>query len=203
MAEATSDEARFELLYRETFRPVLRYALARVDAERAKDVVAETFLVAWRRLAEVPGEPLPWLFGVARRVIAGQVRSDSRRRALDARLQLVAGGGGRGGATSSAPGDLAEGVVERDRVLAAFGRLGERDKEVLRLVTWDELDGGGAAEVLGVSRLTFAVRLHRARRRLAAELAVEDSLPSDDLPEAPGERRDPQEGRHDARSNRA
>jgi RNA polymerase sigma-70 factor (ECF subfamily) len=57
-----------------------------VGPERAKDVAAETFLIAWRRLEDVPREPAPWLLGVARKVIAGQLRTDARRDALAARL---------------------------------------------------------------------------------------------------------------------
>jgi RNA polymerase sigma-70 factor (ECF subfamily) len=161
------DQARFEEIYRRHFRSVLRYALARVDPERAKDVTAETFLVAWRRLPEIPAEPRPWLFGVARRVIAGQFRADTRREALTVRMQTVRDPRER-------VGDLADEVAERDAVLGAFARLGDLDREALRLVTWDGLTSRQAAEVLGLRRLTFAVRLHRARQRLANELAAVD-----------------------------
>ena len=161
------DRARFEQIYRRNFRPVLRYALARIDPERAKDVTAETFLVAWRRLPEVPADARPWLFGVARRIIAGQFRSETRREALNLRLQIVHDPreGGH---------DVADEVAERQAVLSAFAQLRESDKEVLRLVTWDGLTAKQAAEVLDVSRLAFAVRLHRARQRLADELTATD-----------------------------
>jgi RNA polymerase sigma factor (sigma-70 family) len=157
------DRERFERLYRENFRAVLRFALARIDPERAKDVAAETFLVAWRRLDDVPAEPRLWLLGVARRVIAGQFRSEARRQALALRLRAAHG-------SDAAQGDLSGPLAERDRVLTAFAALGERDRDVLRLVTWDGLSAAEAAEVLGVTRLAFAVRLHRARKRLAQAL---------------------------------
>ena len=80
------DRERFERIYRENFRAVLRFAAMRIDPERAKDVAAETFLVAWRRLDDVPDEPRAWLLGVTRKVIAGQFRSQTRRDALVARL---------------------------------------------------------------------------------------------------------------------
>jgi RNA polymerase sigma-70 factor (ECF subfamily) len=155
------DRERFERLYRENFRAVLRFAVARIDAERAKDVAAETFLVAWRRLDDVPAEPRPWLLGVARKVIAGQFRSETRRDALAVRLR---------GRQNPASSDLADEVADRDEVLAAFTVLREPDREVLRLVAWDGLTPAEAAEVLHVTRLAFAVRLHRARRRLEREL---------------------------------
>jgi RNA polymerase sigma-70 factor (ECF subfamily) len=160
------DRERFERLYRENFRAVLRFALARIDPERANDVVAETFLVAWRRLDDVPAEPRLWLFGVARRVIAGQFRSEARRHALALRLRAAHG-------SDAAQGDLSGPLAERDQVLIAFAALGERDRDVLRLVTWDGLSAAEAAEVLGVTRLAFAVRLHRARKRLARALEPE------------------------------
>lgn len=164
---AEDDRERFELLYRQNFRPVLRYALARLDSERARDVTAETFLVAWRRIGEVPADPAAWLYGVARKVIAGQLRSDARSEALRDRLVLARAGGGQD--------DPADQVASRDSALAAAARLGELDREVLKLIAWDGLSAQVAAQVLGMSRLNFAVRLHRARRRLAAELAAADS----------------------------
>jgi len=160
------DSERFERIYREHFRAVLRFAAARIDPERAKDVAAETFLVAWRRLDDVPAEPRAWLLGVARKAIAGQFRSETRRDALAVRLR------GAEGAESTDPPEL---LADRDEVLAAFAALRERDREVLRLVAWDGLDAAEAADVLGVTRLAFTVRLHRARRRLERALEPEPS----------------------------
>ncbi len=162
------DRERFERIYRENFRAVLRFAALRIDPERAKDVAAETFLVAWRRLDDVPAEPRAWLLGVARKVIAVQFRSQTRREALTLRLEAEQG----------ESGDLAAAVADRDEVLAAFAALRERDREVLRLVAWDGLDAAEAAAVLGVTRLSFAVRLHRARRRLERALGPEPDPPT-------------------------
>jgi RNA polymerase sigma factor (sigma-70 family) len=161
------DKERFERLYRQNFRAVLRYALARLEPERAKDATAETFLIAWRRLPDLPAEPSAWLFGVARKVIASQLRGDARRKALTTRLSVL-------GEPSDGPADPAREVAERDSVLTALSRLAERDREILLLVTWDELPPDLAAVVLGVSQSTFNVRIHRARRRFAAELAKDD-----------------------------
>src|SRR5215469_5412335 len=142
----TDDAAeRFELLYRRHFRAVLRYTLARVEPEAAKDATAETFLIAWRRLPDVPDDPAPWLFAVARKVIAGQLRSRSRRDALRARLEVTS-------AEEAGPGEIGEDVAERATVLTAFARLGENDREVLMLIAWDGLSSKAAADVLGVTR---------------------------------------------------
>lgn len=158
------DRERFERIYRQNFRAVLRFAATRIDPERAKDVAAETFLVAWRRLDDVPAEPRAWLLGVARKVIAGQFRSETRRGALAVRLAAT-------GEAEAA--DPAAALAERDAALAAFATLGERDREALRLVTWDGLSAAEAAHVLDVTKLAFTVRLHRARRRLERALAPE------------------------------
>ena len=163
------DKERFERIYRENFAAVLRFAAFRIDPERAKDVAAETFLVAWRRLDDVPADPRPWLLGVARKVIADQFRSQARRNALAARLQ--------DSPNREVDGDVAAELSERERVLAAFAALREHDREILRVVAWDALSPAEAAEALGLTRLAFAVRLHRARRRLERKLERADEAP--------------------------
>jgi RNA polymerase sigma factor (sigma-70 family) len=166
---ADEDSERFEALYREHFRGVLGYALARLEPERAKDACAETFLVAWRRFGDVPAEPAAWLYGVARKVVAGQLRADSRRDALAERLAAP------GYREPGHPPDPADQVAQRETALAALARLGERDRELLTLLAWHGLTAVQAAEALGLTSLTFAVRLHRARRRLLSALAVADA----------------------------
>jgi DNA-directed RNA polymerase specialized sigma24 family protein len=117
---------RFEGLYRRHFRAVLlRYALARVEPESAKDVTAETFPIAWRRLPDMPDNAAPWLFGVARKVIVGQLRSDARPSALYLRLEAAGGG-------SASSADIGEEITRRDVVLKALARLNENDREALR-----------------------------------------------------------------------
>ena len=85
-------EERFRELFNSSYHHVLGYALRRAASrDDAADVVAETFLVAWRRLDDLPSEALtrPWLYGVARRVLANQRRSTGRRELLAARLREV------------------------------------------------------------------------------------------------------------------
>jgi RNA polymerase sigma factor (sigma-70 family) len=154
---------RFEDLFRENYAAVRGYALRRTAPEAAQDAVAETFLVAWRRLDDVPGDALPWLFAVARRVLANQRRSAGRAAALEDRLA----------ASAADPGSPEEGVEEADALRSALGRLSPRDREALMLVAWHGLSGARAARAAGCSRSAFGVRLHRARRRLAAQLRAE------------------------------
>ena len=161
--------AHFEELYRAHADRVHAYALRRGTPAMADDVVAEVFLVAWRRLDQVPDEPLGWLLGVARRVLANRRRTDSRTAALRDRLA-------RDPTASEAAGAVAAPVVaDRDeRVQRALAGLNERDRELLLLIAWEGLRVHEAAQALGVRANTLAVRLHRARRRLAAALAAED-----------------------------
>jgi RNA polymerase sigma-70 factor, ECF subfamily len=131
--------------------------------------VAETFLVAWRRLDEMPSDGLPWLYGVARRVLANQRRTADRGAALEERVASAAPP-----APSRDPGESA-GDAEILRL--ALGRLPEPSREALMLVAWHGLSGARAARAAGCSRAAFAVRLHRARARLAAELAALEPQP--------------------------
>jgi RNA polymerase sigma factor (sigma-70 family) len=163
-------KARFGRLYREMGRTILAYSLCRVDnPEDAPDVVAETFLVAWRRLDEVPvgtGEKL-WLYGVARRVIANLHRSERRRSRLAERLADEM----RTESAILAPDGRAAEILE------AMEGLGEESRELLLLVSWEELSPGEAARVLGISSLAARSRLHRARRRLREILAAREAAP--------------------------
>lgn len=144
-------------MFAEHSRAVFAYA-ARRAPERADDVVAETFAVAWRRFDELPPDVEPWLYGVARRVLAGQWRSQSRQSALVSRLiDVTSAGAGRSGDEGD-HSDLYE----------ALGRLGESDREALLLTYWEGLEPERAAAVLGISRNAVNQRVHRARGRLRA-----------------------------------
>jgi RNA polymerase sigma-70 factor (ECF subfamily) len=136
---------------------VRAYARRRIDAATADDTVSEVFVIAWRRLEEVPEDALPWLLGCARRVLANQRRSTRRGEALTRRLE---GASAPAGWTGVSDGPLA----------LALAELGERDREILLLICWEGLEPAQAARVLGCSRNALAVRLHRARRRLAIAL---------------------------------
>jgi len=163
-----SDEARFRDLYEAHFDAVCRYAQARADPDMAKDATSQTFLVAWRRRGEFFGarHPLAWLLGVTRRTLATERRAASRQSGLRDRI---------GSSVAPVPTDPVESVTERDAITAAFNGLRGADREVLALIAWDDLTAEEAAEVLGCSAATFAVKLHRARVRLRTQLRLLDS----------------------------
>jgi RNA polymerase sigma-70 factor (ECF subfamily) len=157
---ATAPEAAFRHLYSTHFDAVLGYALRRTDRpEDAADVTAETFVVAWRRMRHVPDgdSTRPWLYGVARRVLANHRRGESRRAALGTRLRSQ---------LDAAMRDIAEEVVHRADVTAAMARLSGRDEEVLQLHLWEGLESREIGEVLGLPATVVRPRLSRAKARL-------------------------------------
>jgi RNA polymerase sigma-70 factor (ECF subfamily) len=159
-APPTGDAAaRFERLYRSCYQDLLGFALRRTDRpEAAADVVADTFVVAWRRIDRIPPDhPRAWLFGVARNVLAGHERTDRRQARLAARLRQDLG-------------DV-EPVEVSDSIGPAFRTLPESDRELLRLVAWEGLTAEELAVTLGCSANAARIRLHRARRRFAAALS--------------------------------
>jgi RNA polymerase sigma-70 factor (ECF subfamily) len=139
----------------------LAYALTRTSREDAQDVVSNTFLVAWRRFDAVPEDPLPWLIGVARRVLADHRRSEVRRNALSGRLARDAA------ARSPAEGDMAVSMELRGAIGAALMRLRPEDREVVTLAAWQGFTTAQLATSLGCSKAHASLRLHRSRRRFA------------------------------------
>lgn len=163
----TGRARQFEGIFRACYSRVLGYAIRRTDDRTAaEDAVSETFLIAWRRLDVVPGEPLPWLLGVARKVLANQRRAAGRRAPDGPLVPLEAVADRDPGAV------VADLVADRQAFATAFAALSAADREVLALVSWDGLSAPEAAAVLECKPATFHLRLHRARRRLLKELAA-------------------------------
>ena len=160
---------RFGALYAEHHRRVYGYAVSLAGRQIADEVVSEVFLVAWRRLDDVPAPALPWLLTVARNVVSSQFRAAARQQSISAELRAWVTE-----AELAAP-DVAEEVSERISVLTALAVLPEADRELLTLVAWHGLTAGEAARLVGCSTAAYFVRLHRARRRL--EQAMADTQP--------------------------
>jgi RNA polymerase sigma-70 factor (ECF subfamily) len=169
-------EQRFDQLWQDHAPAVVRYARRHVLPDEVEDVVAETFVVAWRRLEEVPPFGLPWLLGVARNVSANTRRGRRRQEALSDRIAAELddgpawpeiGGGGRG----------------EETVTAALHGLSDADRELLTLIAWDGLSHAEAAQALGCTRGALKVRLHRARSRFAALLGQRAADPRPLAPE--------------------
>ncbi len=161
-------------LYERHAPAVHRYALRRSDPDTAEEVTAQVFLVAWRRREALPKEPLPWLYGVARRALADQRRGASRRVRLRDRLQGEEAGG------NAVIGQGAELDLPDHGLARALGALSETDREALLLRYWEDLEPAQIARAMGCSRATAAVRLHRARSRLRMALEAQGDHQTED-----------------------
>lgn len=161
-----ADEVRFTRIYRDSYSRVLGYAARRTSPELAREAVDEVFLRAWRRLPDLPDPPLPWLLVAARNVLSEQRRGGARADALALEMARV----------PLFQTDPSDAVVERDIVLRAVAGMVEADREALMLTVWDGLGHRDAARIAGCSVGAFAVRLHRARRRLRTEMARLDGV---------------------------
>lgn len=151
------------MLYKQHVEQLGHYVSRRTAVSEIQDVIAETFLTAWRRFDELPTDPVPWLFVTARNVLANRHRSDQRRRTLDDRLMTEFAGS----VQPESRTDLSE--VDQ-QLVAAIARLPEGEREAFMLVAWDGLDAHRASRALGCSPATFRMRLHRARQKLKQQI---------------------------------
>lgn len=153
----------FESIYEEHRPRVLAYCMRRTRSADAADACSETFLVAWRRLDDIPPPPetLPYLYGIAGRVLSNQLRALHRRSRLDAKLANLG---------FAPPADPAVVVFQSSRdqeVVAAVGKLKPKDREIVMLYTWEDLPRDAIAEMMGMTRAAIDQRIHRSYQRLA------------------------------------
>ena len=165
------EEARLEALFCDNFSAVRSYVRRRAPESMVDDVVAETFLVAWRRIDDLPDDVRPWLLGVARKTLSTQLRSARRRSSLVEKLSAA-----------ELPAAFSQVDGPDTGLIGALQRLSATDQEVLALAAWEELRPREAAVVLGVSPAWYRVRLHRAKRRLLRELEESASPAGQPLP---------------------
>ena len=161
----TAGDTRFVEVYESFFRLVYGYCLRRTSPDKVDDAVAETFLVAWRRIGDVPvgDAALPWLYGVAYRVLSTQWRARSRRGRLNSKLASV-------GITPVANAlDYLVTAQESEQILEALSRLKRTDQEILRLAVWEELSHTEIAAVLDINTGAAKQRLSQARKNLGRE----------------------------------
>jgi RNA polymerase sigma factor (sigma-70 family) len=170
MSVAEERERAFAHIYQAHYRAIAAYTRRRLSEHDADDAVAETFLVAWRRLDDIPSgdQTLPWLYGVARRVVSQGRRGGRRRDRLVNRL-----------ARFRHPDDVSlsdsDHVDVRDAVLTALATLRPGDQELLRLAEWEQVTTTDLARIFQCSTNAIAIRLHRAHKRFGQALrAVED-----------------------------
>jgi RNA polymerase sigma factor (sigma-70 family) len=163
--EESSEDDLFRSLFELRYPAIHSYVLRRLgpSSNDVVDVTAQVFAVAWRRRTHIPRSPedLPWLYGVARRIVSRHRRSTQRRQRLENRLVSEA--------RIPEDAEMSPGP-EVLRVRAAISRLREKDQELLKLILWEELTHAQVGVVLGCSTNAVALRLHKARSRLGIEL---------------------------------
>jgi RNA polymerase sigma-70 factor (ECF subfamily) len=158
----SDEQGQFEALFLDTRAPLLDYLTRRARSDDAADLLAEVFLIAWRRRADLPpgDERRLWLFGVARRLLAEHHRFAWKRANAEG-----------GAPDADAPEHLLQEGGPRDTrgetVRRALESLSDLDRELVTLTTWENLSTAEAARVVGIAAGTARVRLHRARARLA------------------------------------
>ena len=164
--ESGVGDAALERLFWAHHRAVLAYCARRVGRSDAWDAASEVFIVAWKRLDEVPAgdDARPWLLAVAHRVLANQRRGSARRLRLFERAAKEDRGRVQWPEEQLIRNEDAREVIE------GLARLRPPDREILQLVTWEELSPVEIAGVLGISREAVDQRYSRAKRRLAREL---------------------------------
>lgn len=155
----SNERAEFEALFLQTRVPLLAYLRRRAFSEDAADLLAEVYLVAWRRRTELPAgeERRLWLYGVARTLLAAHHRLSSSR--VDAEVA------GNVHTSDEENGDDRRGEAVR----RALESLNDVDRELVTLTMWERLSTADAGRVVGITAGTARVRLHRARARLARD----------------------------------
>lgn len=162
MTSVVSLEQRFSVLYKEQQPDVLAFFLRRLVHEEAVEAAADVFVIAWRRMDDVPEgiDGRRWLFGVARNELRNHARSHRRWGRLITRV---------GSEPSDAP-QLPETVVvrraEEEETLNALARLKIRDREVILLRLWEEVSFDDIGAVIGCSHHAAEQRYAKALRRL-------------------------------------
>jgi RNA polymerase sigma factor (sigma-70 family) len=163
------DEARaaFEQLFRETRADLLAYIVRRApSAEDAADVLAETYLVAWKKLQAIPtGERARlWLFGVARNLL---LKGAGRRRSGHVLVERLASE-----LRNARPPHPPVEDARSEALRAALAALPDGQREVVMLTAWEGLTPKQIAVVTGTPVNVVRVRLHRARTRLKRDLTT-------------------------------
>ena len=162
-------DLRLKQVVDEHFGRVAAYLLSRTDRDSAAEALARTLEVVWQRLEDLPSDPLPWLLGVARRVLSDQWRAQSRRDALMVRLTEAEDMRHRAMVQREERDDAA---LDRLVAVHALSGLTDSEREVLLLVAWDGLTAREASRMLGCTRGAFAVRLFRARAHLRDQITA-------------------------------
>jgi RNA polymerase sigma factor (sigma-70 family) len=165
-----SEPAVFAQLYDRHAPELHRFTARRVGSQVAEDLVAETFLAAFRRRDSYdPSQPdaRPWLYGIATNLIGHHRRSEMRM--LRAYVRTPAPEP-EADATASIDERLTA-TAAQPAIAAALAELPSQYRDVLLLVAWTDFSYEQVAAALGLPLGTVRSRLNRARQQVCAALA--------------------------------
>jgi RNA polymerase sigma factor (sigma-70 family) len=167
------DPESFAALYDRHAAALHRYVARRLGEGVADDIVADTFLAAFRKRACYdPGaarDARPWLYGIAANLIGKHTRSEVRM------LRAYARTGAdpvltQQETTADDALSRVEGAADHRDLARALATLAEGDREVLLMIAWADLSYAEVAAALGIPVGTVRSRLNRARTRIRAAL---------------------------------
>ena len=170
------DALLFERLFDQHYDDVFRFAQRRADDDSAREIAAETFVVAWRRRDDLPDRAMPWLYGIARNVLLASYRRSRRIHKLDGRGHEL------DGQVDRPEPDHAAQVADADWLAALLEQLPDQDREAFMLIGWEDLSIGEAARVIGCTANALRVRLHRARKRVQCLMTDQHEAATDHPP---------------------
>jgi RNA polymerase sigma-70 factor, ECF subfamily len=185
VSSAPERRRRFERVAADVYEPLQRYLRRRAQPDDAADALADTLLVVWRRLDDVPDDPLPWCYGAARRCLANQRRGDARR------LRLVQHAAAHLDTAAGLALDPQRASDKPDAALvAALDVLSDSEAEIVRLWAWEQLQPREIAIALDLTANAVSVALTRAKRKLAQQLERQDRLLAGHIPGADADDRE-------------
>jgi RNA polymerase sigma factor (sigma-70 family) len=175
IAASRRDPNAFALLYDRYAAQLYQYANRRVGRDVAQDVVAETFLAAFKAREGYDTsrhDARPWLFAIMTQQLALHYRTEKSR------YRTLSRAGHHPGEEEFA--DRVDGYISaqatRAPLATALAGLAARDRDVLLLIAWGELTYDEVAQALDIPVGTVRSRLNRARRKLQAALANDNVI---------------------------
>ena len=198
IARSVRDPEQFATVFRRHAPDIHRYAVRRLGPDAAEDVVAETFLTAFRlrsRYQRDRPDARPWLYGIATNLVSRHRRAEVRQYRALARTgvdPVTEPFTDRADARLTASG-------EGRRLAAALAKLPAVHRDALLLVAWGDLSYEQAAAALGVPVGTVRSRLSRARGKLRQALGEEAGSVADVPGPLPAPGGGVREGPHDDR----
>jgi RNA polymerase sigma factor (sigma-70 family) len=170
---------QFTVLFRRHAPHIQRYVVRRLGQDAADDIVAETFLLAFRQrdtYDQARADARPWLYGIATNLIGRHRRAEIRlyralaRTGADPVLEPF---------TDRVDDRVSASTASR-RLAAGLARLPTELRDTLLLVAWSGLSYQEAATALGIPVGTVRSRMSRARSKLRRTLGGTNPATSDE-----------------------